>query len=358
MIESFLSRCFELKASDLHINTDWYPIYRVHGSLRADGESKLSYEQVRSILDSVTNDTQKAIFEAQGGLDFGYTSTHSGERFRVNAYREMGRIAFAIRHLNNEFKTLSELKLPQQMEEISKLKKGLVLVTGATGSGKSTTLATMLNEINLQRDDHIITIEDPIEFVHQNKASLVHQRELHSDVPDFASAVRASLREDPDVLMVGEMRDLETIRAALTAAETGHLVFSTLHTSDAVGVVERLVGSFPGNEQTVARNRISMCLKAVIAQQLVPTIDGQGRVPAIEILRVTPAVANLIDSGKTRQIYSMMESGRSEGMQTLDQSLVELVKEKWIQPNIARSLSRNTESFEKLMQMAGLRGLV
>ena len=261
----------------------------------------------------------------------------------------MGQCTLAIRHLNNIFHSMDELRLPEKLQELVSLKKGLVIMTGATGSGKSTTLATLIHEINLSRQCHIITIEDPVEFVHSNLQALVHQREVFSDTQSFADAVRASLREDPDVIMVGEMRDLDTIKAAITAAETGHLVFSTLHTNDAVSAIERLVGAFPGAEQDVARNRLAMSMQAVVSQQLIPTANGRGRIPAVEILRITTAVANMINAGKTRQIHSLMESGHEQGMQTVDQALAQLVKERWINRDTAMRLANNKLALEKLM---------
>lgn len=347
-INELLDRCVQMSASDIHITAGESIRLRIHGALQLF-ENPLSAQHVQHLLFSMTNAVQRELYEAQGALDFGF-SCALGRRFRVNAYRQMGKLAMAVRHLNSRFFTFEELQLPDHLRDLVYMKSGLVLITGATGSGKSTTLATMLNEINIQRAVHIITIEDPIEFVYENKKALVHQRELHADVPDFAAAVRSALREDPDVIMVGEMRDLETIRAALTAAETGHLVFSTLHTSDAIGVVERLVGSFPGNEQEVARSRIGMALKAVVAQHLIPTANNDGRIPALEVLMVTNAVSNMIEHDRTRQIYGVMESGRAEGMQTLDQALALLVKDRWVKKEVALHYVRNKLSFDKLLQ--------
>lgn len=297
---------------------------------------------------ALLTDLNRQQFEKELTLDLGFTSD-SGNRFRINLYREQGRCALAIRYLDGRLKTTRELGLPPQMDYLATLKSGLVLVCGATGSGKSTTLTAILNNINENQEKHILTVEDPVEVIHQNKKSIVHQRELYTDVPDFAGAVRAALREDPDVVMVGEMRDLETVRSALTAAETGHLVFSTLHTNDAVGVVERLIGIFPGNEQSVARQRIAQALKAVVAQTLVPTIGGRGRVVVAEILMVNSAVSNLIESAKTKQIYSTMESSARQGMQTFDQALAKLVRAKRISQESGRALCRDSTTFERLV---------
>jgi len=347
-INELLDQCVEMKASDIHITAGDTMRLRIHGTLQSIAEVQ-SAEFVEQLLFDMTNEVQRELYLKQGALDFGFSCV-LGRRFRVNAYRQMGKLAMAIRHLNSRFFTFEELQLPERLRDLVHMKSGLVLITGATGSGKSTTLATMLNEINTQRAVHVITVEDPIEFVYENKKALVHQRELHADVPDFAAAVRSALREDPDVIMVGEMRDLETVRAALTAAETGHLVFSTLHTSDAIGVVERLVGSFPGNEQEVARSRIGMALKAVVAQHLVPTANNNGRIPALELLMVNNAVANMIEQDRTRQIYGVMESGRADGMQTLDQALALLVKDRWVKKEVALHYVRNKLTFDKLLQ--------
>ncbi len=347
-IERLMGSCQEHGASDLHISSDWTAMLRVNGVLQAESDRQYSGDDVEQMIMAITNESRQALFASQGQIDFGY-SDRSGQRYRINAYREMGKCTLAVRHLNNIFHSMEDLRLPKKLQELVSLKKGLVIMTGATGSGKSTTLATLIHEINKTRRCHIITIEDPVEFVHENISALVHQREVHADTQSFADAVRASLREDPDVIMVGEMRDLDTIKAAITAAETGHLVFSTLHTNDAVGAIERLVGAFPGDEQGVARNRLGMALQAVVAQQLIPTANGRGRVPAIEILRVTTAISNMINAGKSRQIYSLMESGRGEGMQTIDQALAMLVKERWITKESASRLAKNPMALDKLM---------
>ncbi len=344
-----LERCAQLKASDLHLSAGQGAVYRINGQIRADTTSvTYSADEVELMAEVLMNDAQRALFQREMTLDMGF-SLGTAERYRINIYREQYGVALAIRYLDRSLKTTAALGLPPQMSYLSGLKSGLVLVCGSTGSGKSTTLTALLNEINEQQYKHILIIEDPIEFVHSNKKSMVHQREVRSSVPDFASAVRAAIREDPDVIMVGEMRDLETMRAALTAAETGHLVFSTLHTNDAVGVVERLIGSFPGDEQAVARQRIAHALKGVVAQNLVATQNNDGRVVVAEILLVTPAVVNLIETGKTRQIYSVMESSNRQGMQTQDQALARLVQAQRIDLDTARGLCRDLHSFERMV---------
>lgn len=348
-IRQLMDQCVALDASDLHISAGLPATYRIHGKITRIGETVFNATQVHYMAESLMNQLHKDYFTKHMTLDMGFSS-EKGFRFRVNIYREMGNCALAIRYLDGRLKTTKELGLPHQISYLTELKSGLVLVCGATGSGKSTTLTAILNDINETQEKHILTVEDPIEFVHSNVKSIIHQRELYTDVPDFASAVKAALREDPDVIMVGEMRDLETMRTALTAAETGHLVFSTLHTNDAVGVVERLIGSFPGNEQAVARQRIAHALKAVVAQNLLPTLDGQGRAVVAEILMVTTAVSNLIETAKSKQIYSVMESSTRQGMQTLDQALARLVRKKTISLEAAHSMCRDATSFERMIR--------
>jgi len=352
MFDELLARCVALDASDVHIGCDGLAVFRVHGNLSRDGGEVVSRQTVEALVEAVMNAQQRDEYRCQRTVDIGYTAP-DGERFRVNCYQAMGRPTIAVRHLDQRRLSLGELNLPPRLRDLARLKSGLVLVTGATGSGKSTTLAALLDEINRNRACHILTIEDPVEFVHHDHKSLVHHRELHTDVPGFAAAVRAAMREDPDVIMVGEMRDLETMRAALAAAETGHLVFSTLHTGEAVGSVERLLGSFPGEEQSVARHRIAMSLRAVVAQHLVPRRDGRGRVPAVEVLMVTRAVSNLIETAKTRQIYSLMESGAGEGMQTLDQALAGLLHRGVIEQEAALAACHDPAALERLAHHAG-----
>jgi twitching motility protein PilT len=344
-LTGMLEQCVTLRASDLHLSAWSPPIVRVDGRLEPLAAEPLSDAAVHRIALTLMQESQQNVFQQHHTLDLAL-SLPGGVRFRINLFRERGHTALAIRRLDDRFRTLAELNLPPRLGELADLRDGLVLVTGPTGSGKSTTLATMIHQINSTRSCHILTVEDPIEYLHANLRSLVHQRELHRDVPTFADAVRSALREDPDVILVGEMRDTETMRAAITAAETGHLVYSTLHTGDAVGALDRMIGMFPAGEQDSIRAQISMVLRAVVAQRLLPALNGAGRVPAVEVLRVTPAVANLIRTGKSQQIYSAIETGTSIGMQTLEQSLASLVAGERAAPDAARMLVRDVRSFE------------
>lgn len=346
-LDNILQCCHDLKASDIHLSEKQPAAYRVNGGLERHGED-ISKINLENILAELLKDNSSELPQ-QGSLDFAY-SDKQDQRYRINAYKEMGRLAIALRFLDNRFSSLGDLHLPPQLTELVKSHSGLVLVCGATGSGKSTTLAALINQINQVRAAHILTIEDPVEFIHKPSMSVIHQRELGKDFDKFPNAVKAALREDPDVLMVGELRDLDTIRTALTAAETGHLVFSTLHTNDAVSSIERLIGAFPGNEQDMCRVRLSRCLRAVIAQRLIPTSNKRGRIPAVEILLGTQAAGNLIENNKTRQLYSIIESGGKIGMQTMDQSLANLVQKRWITLDIARHHAKLPGQLPALVQ--------
>lgn len=348
--EWLLRQCVEYQASDLHLSANNPATFRIQGRLEVPHEKIYSGDFLEELAHGQMEDQQREIFSQDHTLDLA-TSIDTGERFRVNIYRERGQIAYAIRQLEQTFRKLEDLHLPVQLGDLSELRDGLILVTGPTGSGKTTTLSTIIHQINCSRSCHILTIEDPIEYIHLNVKSLVHQRQLYTDVPTFAQAVRSSLREDPDVILVGEMRDTETMRAAITAAETGHLVFSTLHTGDTVGAIDRMIGVFPADEQDSVRQQLSMVLRAVIAQRLLPARTGSHRLPAIEILRVTPAVANLIRVGKPQQIYSAIESGTSLGMQTMEQSLAALVGKRLVRPEDAKIFARDPQSFEDRLKL-------
>lgn len=339
--EKLLGACVKRGASDLHLSAEAAPMIRLHGELRPlPADSDQAPAPLEEMAEAILHPRQRAVFEQEQTLDTAY-SLPSGERFRVHLYRERGRIAMAVRKLEADFRGFAELSLPPQLKDLAELRDGLVLITGPTGSGKTTTLATQIHQINMTRRCHIITVEDPIEYLHQNIRSLIRQRELYTDVPSFAQAVRAALREDPDVLLIGEMRDLETTRAAITAAETGHLVFSTLHTGDTVGALDRMIGLFAGPEQESARHQLSMVLRAVVAQRLLPNRRGGGRLPVVEVLRITPAIANLIRTGRPQQIYSAMETGAMQGMQTLEQALAGRLIEGTLLPEDVRPLARD-----------------
>ncbi len=355
MFDLLLQQCIEQQGSDLHISVN-QPIYlRQHGQLKPLGEC-LSLPQIEAMIQQIVPDNLLQSYQQDKSIDFAY-SLNSGQRFRINIYYERQQPALAVRYLDSRFRSLQSLGLPEQLYQLCGLKDGLVLVTGATGSGKTTTLAQLIHKINQDRACHILTIEDPIEYLHQNIQSLVHQRELHLDVPSYPQAIRSALREDPDVILVGEMRDLETMRVAITAAETGHLVFSTLHTGDAVGVIERILGSFPAEEQAMVRQQLSRVLRAVVAQRLLPIKQGEGRVPALEILMINPAVANLIRHHKTQQVYSVMESATTDsGMQTLEQSLADLVKQQVIDKALAIKTAHYPDILQSQLRQRGLYG--
>ena len=335
--------------SDLHLTADSHPFARLHGELKVIDEQVYDMAYMTELVAQILTKQQQEKFEQLGQIDFGY-SCQDTLRFRGNFYRSMGKTCVAMRYLSDKLLDFESLGLPEYVKSLPLLKDGLVLVTGATGSGKSTTLAAILNFINQFQNRHIITIEDPVEFLYKSAKSIVHQREVNTDVDSFAGAVRAALREDPDVILVGELRDRETVQAAISAAETGHLVFATLHTNDAVGAIDRMVGFFPGEEQGIARNRFGMCLRSILAQRLVKLDHGLGRSVALEILHVNKAVSNLIAKDKGKQIYSVIETSRSQGMQTLDQSLADLVKQGKVTPNRGLEMANFPEVLERLIR--------
>jgi len=342
LLECLLADCSACGASDLHLTTNERPYVR-----RVDGVNPLdieptSAETLQSIVDELLTTPQQSALKAERSIDVSYTAVDK-TRFRLNIFFQRGHLAIAIRRLNGQTPALEELELPHAIRSLADYENGLIIATGATGSGKSTTLATMIDHINTHRNVHIITIEDPIEYVHENRRALVHQREVLTDAPSFAEALRSALREDPDVLLVGEMRDLATIRTALVAAETGHLVLSTLHTGDAIGAIGRIINAFPGYEHDDVRKRLSDGLKAVIAQTLIPAFDGQRRVPVVEILTVNNAVANLIRNGETNQILSVMQTATHEGMRIQEQALAELTARGLITLQVAEHNARNID---------------
>jgi twitching motility protein PilT len=348
-LREMLELCVRQGASDLHVSAGEPPYLRIDGELRPAADEPSSADAVRDLLRPSLTDAQQAALDRDGTLDIAFAL--GDERFRGHVYRERSGLAIAARRLGSRFLSLDELGLPEALGRLTELRDGLVLFTGPTGSGKTTTLATLLHRINRSRRCHILTIEDPIEFVHRNERSLVHQRQVHTDVASFADAVRASLREDPDVVLVGEMRDLETMRTAITVAETGHLVFSTLHCGNAVGSLDRLIGAFPEGERESLCQQLSMTLRAVVTQRLLPRADGPGRVPAVEILWVTKGVANLIRNHKSEQIPSAMEGGGAHGMQLLEQSLAQLVAAGTVDEAEARQVAENPQDFEQRLQL-------
>jgi twitching motility protein PilT len=329
---------------------------RLRGSLvPLDGSPRLTPNHAREIVYSILNNSQRQRLETEWQLDFSYSIPGSA-CFRVNAYMQRGALGAAFRLVPNSTVPVEELGLPPIVRSFAKKPRGLVLVTGPTGSGKSTTLASLINEINETRHEHILTIEDPIEFLHRHKRCIVNQRELGVDAPTFALALKAALRQDPDVILVGEMRDMETIATALTAAETGHLVFATLHTQDAPQTIDRIIDVFPANQQGQVRMQLSVGLQGVVTQTLIPTADGQGRCVASEVLIPTPGVRNLIREHKTHQIYSLIQTGAAHGMQTMDMSLATLVGAEKISLATAETRSSNPTELRRLLQMGGGQG--
>jgi twitching motility protein PilT len=343
-----LLQVMERNASDLHLTAGSPPMIRQHGKLHALDYPRLTPQTTREVVYSILTNDQRQKLETDWQIDLAY-SIPGKARFRVNAYFQRASLSAALRLIPQDMPRLGELGLPPVLEEFTKKPRGFVLVTGPTGSGKSTTLAAMLDRINEVRHEHILTIEDPIEFLHRHKRCIVNQRELGADAQTFGLGLKAALRQDPDVILVGEMRDLETISTALTAAETGHLVFATLHTQDTAQTVDRIVDVFPPEQQQQVRVQLSVCLQGIVTQQLLPRADGQGRIAGCEILVPTPAVRNLIREGKTHQIYSALQTGGQFGMQTMDAALAQLVREHKITRELAESRSSAPEELRRLM---------
>ena len=332
------------KASDLHLSAGLPPMIRVHGDVRRINVDPLAHKQVHDMVYDVMNDSQRKTYEETMECDFSF-EIQGLSRFRVNAFNQQRGAGAVFRTIPSKILTLEELRAPKVFDELSLKSRGLVLVTGPTGSGKSTTLAAMVDHRNDREHGHILTVEDPIEFVHESKKCLVNQREVGTQTQSFSNALRAALREDPDAILVGELRDLETIRLALTAAETGHLVFATLHTSSAAKTVDRMVDVFPAAEKEMVRAMLSESLVAVISQSLCKTRDGNGRVAAHEIMLGSAAIRNLIRENKVAQMYSIIQTGQAQGMQTLDQCLADLVRRGVITAAEARVSARSPENF-------------
>ncbi len=338
------------KASDLHITVGAAPTIRVDGGLRPAASTETwNHERTREALMSLLDERQRQIFEREHELDFAFTIS-ANSRFRVNLYQQRGSYGGAFRLIPTEIKQLAALGVPDAVGQFSQLPRGLVLVTGPTGSGKSTTLAALIDLVNSTRSDHIVTVEDPIEFMHVHKKSIVNQREVGHDTHSFANALKHVLRQDPDVILIGELRDLETISVALTAAETGHLVFATLHTQDAPQTIDRVIDVFPPHQQDQVRAQLAGTLQGVVSQTLVKRASGKGRVVATEILMMTPAIANVIREGKTYQIASMMQAGRESGMRTMDQHLADLVNSGVITRHAAVEKAHDVEGLARLIQ--------
>jgi twitching motility protein PilT len=338
------------KASDLHLTAGAPPMIRQRGSLvPIESLPKLTPTDTREIIYAILNSSQRQRLETEWQIDFAYSVPGHG-RFRVNAYFQRGTLGAAFRLIPSETVPLEKLGMPPIIRGFATKPRGIVLVTGPTGSGKSTTLASIINEINETRDEHILTIEDPIEFLHQHKRCIVNQRELGADAQSFALGLKAALRQDPDVILVGEMRDMETIGTALTAAETGHLVFATLHTQDAPQTVDRIIDVFPPAQQGQVRAQLAIGLQGIVTQTLLPTADGLGRCVAAEVLVPTPGVRNLIREGKTHQIYSLIQTGGQHGMQTMDASLAGLVREGKVTMAVAETRASEPAEMRKLVE--------
>jgi twitching motility protein PilT len=353
-IDDLLEHMVALGASDLHVATGSEPVIRLNGHLRRVEEfPRLTPDDTQRLLYRILSTEQQKHLEINRQIDVSH-SIPGLARFRVNVYFQRESLGAAFRMIPTDLKTLQDLGLPPQLHELATKPRGLVLVTGPTGSGKSTTLAAVIDEINRTRADHIMTIEDPIEFLHRHKRCLVNQREIGPDATSFADALRGALRQDPDVILLGEMRDLETIATALTAAETGHLVFATLHTQDAPSTVDRLIDVFPASQQEQVRVQIASTLQGVVTQTLLPTLDGRGRVAACEILLPDDAVRNLIRQGKVEQIYSVMQTGTNKGMQTLEQAFVELIARGLVTQQVALARSSRPDQLLGLLQRAGI----
>ncbi len=353
-IDTLLRTACENKASDLHLKVGNYPYLRVDGDLRALTQySRISSEDMLNMAFSMMTNRQKQKFKENAELDMAYGVAGLG-RFRVNVFQQRGNVGMVLRVIPTKIRTLEELLLPRVMDRICHEKRGLVLVTGTTGSGKSTTLAAMVDRINSTRTDHVITIEDPIEFLHRDKKGFVNQREVEVDTPSFGSALRAALRQDPDVILVGEMRDHETIQTALMAAETGHMVYSTLHTTDAAETIQRIIAVFPPPEQKQIRLQLASTLKAIISQRLVRKADGIGRAPAVEVLVATEYIRDcIINPDKTRLIHDAIAAGTSQySMQTFDQSLHDLYTQGLITLDEALTNSSNPDEFK--LRIAGI----
>jgi twitching motility protein PilT len=348
-LPELLKTTVDLNGSDLHLTTDTPPQVRVHGELQRLTLPELTPSETKALVYSVLTDAQKKRFEESLELDFSF-GIRGMARFRCNVFNQRGAVAAVYRLIPEKIRPFGELGLPPVLATLADRPRGLVLVTGPTGSGKSTTLAAMIDKINSERHGHILTIEDPIEYIHQHKNCLVNQREVHSDTNSFTAALRAALREDPDIVLIGEMRDLETVEAALQIAETGHLTFATLHTNSAAQTINRIIDIFPANQQSQIRTQLSLVLEGIVCQALLPRADGKGRVVSLEIMVPNPAIRNLIRDDKIHQIYGAMQTGQEKlGMQTANQSLASLYMKRQISLDTAMSASSNKDELQDMI---------
>ncbi len=352
-LSDYLMDAVEMGASDLHITVGVPPMCRVSGKVQPLDYPPFTANRTREVIYDILSDDQRQRLEGTLELDFSYTVPRVA-RFRVNVYFQRGSMGAAFRTIPHEIKSFGDLGLPKAIEDMTEKPRGLILVTGPTGSGKSTTLASMIDRINETRNEHIMSVEDPIEFLHNHKKCIINQREVNQDTKSFANALKHVLRQDPDVILVGEMRDLETISLAVTAAETGHLVFGTLHTQDAPQTVDRIIDVFPSHQQSQIRTQLANAIQGIITQTLIPKREGKGRTVACEILAPTPGVRNLIREGKNHQIYSAMQTGGKFGMQTMDAALVELVRRGEISREEAERRSTNPEELNRLAGPGGM----
>lgn len=347
-IEEVLKKASEEGASDVHLTAGLPPKMRLSGSLVSMPYENLTGEDTMAAAKEIMSEEQFGRFMEKGEYDMSLSLKDAG-RYRVNVFRQQGAAALAFRLVRSEIPSPEELGIPSSVIDLYNRKRGLILVTGPTGSGKSTTLASIIHKVNLCRDAHIITLEDPIEYVHTHRMSMVNQREIGSDTLSYANGLKAALREDPDVILVGEMRDYETISVAVTAAETGHLVLSTLHTIGAASTVDRIIDVFPPHQQQQIRVQLANVLEGIISQQLIPRADGRGRVGAFEVLHVNLAVRNLIREGKTHQLPSIMQTGRRQGMVTMDEAIIQLARDRRITPQMALAFAQDRDSMERVL---------
>src|SRR6188768_2791599 len=349
-LPELLKQMVESQGSDLHLSIGSPPQTRVHGELQKMSHPELTPTDTKSLSYAVLTDAQKKRFEETKELDFSF-GIRGLARFRCNMFNQKGAVGAVYRTIPERIRTFEELGLPMVLTKMAERPRGLVLVTGPTGSGKSTTLAAMIDKINSERHGHILTVEDPIEYLHQHKSCIVNQRELHSDTDSFTNALRAALREDPDVVLIGEMRDLETVESALRIAETGHLTFGTLHTNSASSTINRIIDVFPSHQQAQIRTQLSLVIEGIVCQALLPRADGKGRVAALEILVANPAIRNLIRDDKIHQIYGTMQTGQEKfGMQTMNQSLARLVERRAISRDAAFATSSNRDELVMMLE--------